>query len=366
MRTMTLSTLLVAALAISLSNPTESLGKWDRDWVFSVSERDGTAVELDGIFHRLVIGKQYRVRGRLPWDLRRSMARPWLPGPGRLTRDYVALESRDLDDSDPDSWTVLKKIRLKSDGSFDETFTPRKESFYEREFRLRFLGRSGEEEGPTSPTLVSGTLSATADVEFNVQIINDTSSNLIFSFPTNQVAEGSYETGSFTVDKNTSATFTWTNAPEGTVFDFSAQRESCFGACQTFASNWSHKPKKSYTPCSEGMPDFESGQTYYMRVTPQALTSGYDTFIWGETAPLCTGGLMTNVATWLDNHPAVKWTLITVTSVVAVVVAWEGIAYLAVEGTIAETEFAEVTVQMSAETDGELEENRRIWQLRKR
>jgi hypothetical protein len=58
MRTMTLSTLLVAALAISLSNPTESLGKWDRDWVFSVSERDGTAVELDGIFHRLVIGKQ--------------------------------------------------------------------------------------------------------------------------------------------------------------------------------------------------------------------------------------------------------------------------------------------------------------------
>jgi hypothetical protein len=52
--------------------------------------------------------------------------------------------------------------------------------------------------------------------------------------------------------------------------------------------------------------------------------------------------------------------------VVAVVVAWEGIAYLAVEGTIAETEFAEVTVQMSAETDGELEENRRIWQLRKR
>ncbi len=100
------------------------------------------------------------------------------------------------------------------------------------------------------------------------------------------------------------------------------------------------------------MPTFQSGETYYLRVTPQFLTSGYDLFFWhDQNQTPCTAALDTKFANWLIDHPVVKWVVITVTVAVAVAIAWEGIALLGA-GEVAVLGFTDAQIVFTEAADG--------------
>ena len=94
-------------------------------------------------------------------------------------------------------------------------------------------------------------------------------------------------------------------------------------------------------------------------------------FIWGGGFPVCSAGLMTKTTSWFENHPVVKWTTIVLTGAAIIAVGWAigaTVAAALVVEEVAEEAIAEVVVEIVAadsEAGIELEENVRIWNLRR-
>lgn len=291
---------------------------------------------------QLVVGKRYQLHGRLPANLRAALS-------GR----QMAAEAQS-DRGGP--WTTVARFTSDSDGRFSVRLRIPDTLLGVHRYRIKATGplRSARQ----ATVLPGGTLTAVGDVVFSIAIYNDTASDLTFTFPVWQQDSG-YAAGSVPVYKRTATTLTFTNPIQDvTQIGFSAQRFSCFFNCQTFNANWDHTPSKKHTPCSTGMPTFTSGSSFTLRVTPQALTSGYDTFMLDSNGnEICTGGLDTKVSTWFGNHPVAKWGTIALVTTVIVIVAWEGIAYVAAE--LAAEEVFEPII--TTEWDEEAELACRVW-----
>lgn len=291
----------------------------------------------------VVVGKKYVLRGRVPAAYRTALAGKRLVVQVRSARGG--------------SWKYLAGFAARGDGRFAHGVRLPKALLGGRDFRIVAVDGAGLARRATA--LPGGTLTATVNVAFWLSIHNDTSQDLVFNFPT-WVNSGDYAEGAFPLPAGTTSTMQYVNAiADVTTIGGYAVRLNCTFGCNKFLVNWDHAPNKNYTPCNTVMPTFASGSSYTLRVTPQAITSGYDTFLLdGSGNVICTGSLDTKVSIWFGNHPVAKWATVVLTVAAAVVVVWYGIAAVAALGG-AEV-YAEIVVE---EPTAEDEIQCRIWNL---
>lgn len=274
------------AVARKLSKPTH--------WHFLTNDgRPVERVERNGEQRfQLVVGKTYKVRGRLDRTLREDLA------------DTSLMLQRKADDVG--EWTPVVPLRAKRDGRLRARFEVPMSYFGKHTYRLV----SSNDPGSETVTLGS-TLPAVADSSFVLALTNNANRDLEFTFPTAQnPTTGEYVGGQVTVLNDETATLTYVNPiTDVTTVGFYAQRTSCVLGCAKYNSNWDHTPnKRKYTPCSTAPPTFSSGSTHTIRVTPQLTTSGFDMFVLDEFGNvLCTGSLDTSFSEWIGDNPVLKW-----------------------------------------------------------
>ncbi len=316
-------------------------GKSDDGWEMTILDEHGERLALheDYPYPRLVVGKSYRVVGKVP-------PKVW----HQLRDHYLVLETRGTDESD--DWVAHKKITVQGNRHFDETFKVGRELHSVKDFRVRVFPKDGEP-GDEDPAGVdapaSPLLTAVADSELRIRIINDTKSDWNLFLPLGsedsqlegyvddngsvvtrqcQTDCGNYDTVTQRLNQDGYADLIYTNPPVGTAIGFYGERaDGCLGNCDKYVINWAHKPNNKYTACSDKMPAFASGENYYVRMTPRALSSSVDLFIWGDNTPLCSAGLDNGWGNFWDNHPTLK----NVAEVVAVLTAVAVICVVAPE-----------------------------------
>ena len=279
----------------------------------------------------LVIGKRYKLRGRLPAGLRDTLA-------GKRLR----LEAKSDGDA---AWTTVARFRSDRDGRFLTGFRVPKRLFGVHRYRITTT--SATRQVTASTALPGGTLPAVADSSFTLTITNNAKTDLVFTFPTAQdPTSGQYGNGNVAVPQNTSQQLEFVNPIQNvTTVGFYAVRLNCFGSCSIYNANWDHAPNKKYKPCNSAPPTFSSGNAYTVRVTPQRGTSGFDMFLVDESGNVvCTGALSTKFSQWMGNHPVAKWAAIYLAADAAV-----NIVAIAVIGFAGEAIGAAVTTEVLEE-----------------
>ena len=279
----------------------------------------------------LVIGKRYKVRGRLPAGLRDTLA-------GKR----LSLEAQSDGDA---AWTTVARFASDRDGRFLTGVRVPKRLFGVHKYRITSPRTTRQSTAATA--LPGGTLPAVADSSFTLTFTNNTKTDLVFTFPTGQdPTSGQYGNGVVPVPQNTSQMLTYVNPIQNvTTVGFYAERLNCVGSCSIYNANWDHAPNKKYTPCNTATPTFSSGSAYTIRVTPEFGTSGFDMFLLDESGNvICTGALSTKFSQWMGNHPVAKWAAIYLAADAAV-----NLAAIAVIGFAGEAIFAAVTTELVVE-----------------
>lgn len=287
-------------------------------------ELDGRAMRWDNITKgpragqrvlRVVIGKQYLLKGQVPGRYRSSLA-----------GQRLVLQARA---DTGGSWKSVTSARVGMNGRFKVAFDIPRRLQWVHQYRLTVprVART-----TTQGTVLPGpTLTASGDVSWSVIFVNDGGDDLYLNFPGGQdPSNGYYSFGTWALPDNTASQLTWVNPIEDqTTFSFVVNKLECFMGCNNFYANWNYGQGR-YEACSEAMPDFTSGSTWTVRITGQDLDAGYDMFLLDDSGSVvCTGSLDTKFDNWLINHPVAKWVAITIAAAAAValvVVAWEGIA----------------------------------------
>lgn len=299
----------ILVLAGSMLNTAQAASVKD-PWALKIVDENGKKLPISKLIDgtenlKLAAGKKYRVTGKVPVAVRRL-----------LKTKYLNFESQRVDAEDPTAWDPLKHILMKKNGSFDEAFTiPKSMAIIKRHYRVSASVESGMVGQIQANNTVSATLMATTDLAFGLQIINDTDSDLEFTIPAEIPADGTSNYGSgggpITVSKHSFLWLHYVNpplpltSPYGPAITFNVQRSSCFLNCQKFYTRWEYQVN-GYQSCAAQAPYFDSGQNYYLRVTPQAFTSGYDMFLWGDSMPVCSASLDTKFASWIMDNKG--WT----------------------------------------------------------
>lgn len=265
---------------------------------------------------RVIIGERYMVRGRLPARLREALA-------GK----QLILESKGGADA---AWTPVTRFTPDRDGRFKPRIRFAKRLFGKREYRIVRASRTARSTAqatgrPTgqSTVLPGGTVTAVANSSFRLAFVNDTSTNLLFTFSAwPDATSGQYGNGQFGLSQDHSVALTFNNPIQNvTAIGFYAQRQTCVVYnCSVYYANWDHAPKKKGpAPCSKASPTFVSGGDYTIRVTPQMGTTGFDMFLLDANGNvICTGALSTKLSQWLGNHPTARWLAIYFAADVAV------------------------------------------------
>lgn len=325
---------MVFGLTVHADDSDSRSGKSANNWEIAILDEHGGHLALhDWYPHpKLVVGKSYRVVGKVP-------PRIWK----QLGDHYLVLETRRTDDSD--NWVAYKKIKVQANRHFDETFKVGKVLHSVRDYRVRVFPQDGEPDyqDPVGATaLASPALTAVADSELRIRIFNETKSDWNLFLPTGsddsqlegyvddngkvvtkqcQTNCGNYDTVTERLNQGAYADLIYTNPPVGTAVGFYGERaDGCLGKCDKYVINWAHKPNNNYTACADNMPGFASGENYYVRMTPRTFGSSLDLFIWGDNTPLCSAGLDNGWGNFWDNHPTLKNVAEVVAAVTAVAV----------------------------------------------
>ena len=265
---------------------------------FSLQTVDGSPLntvtdEYGETYAKLVIGQRYRVTGDVPLYLRRYLRFR------TSTFTHLILEHQAVGE---DTWDATHKFELPKGPSFDWTFTLPTRVASRGHWRLRTFNNEGGE-GTEDPAVVSGLLGTTADAVVTWGLINDTKSDLYISYPTQQLANGNYCSMKFTLPAGQTSTTTFTNPPDWAALTFYATRVKSGVITDRYIMRWDHKVK-GYNACSsdEAGLGVESGQTYYMRLTPRNLSSGFDAFVWRDDFPVCSAGWLTDFGYSMADH----------------------------------------------------------------
>ncbi len=214
-----------------------------------------------------------------------------------------------------------------------------------RDYRVRGFpsdGEPDEDDEAGGDTFASPTLTAVAESVLSIRIFNDSKADWNLTLPLGsdnsslegyvddngnvvtkqcQTDCGDYETVTERLNQGAYADVIYTNPPVGTAVGFYGERaDGCLGDCDKYVINWAHKPNNKYTPCSDNMPGFASGENYYIRMTPRTFGSSLDLFIWGDNTPLCSAGLDNGWGNFWDDHPALKNVAEVVAAVAAVAI----------------------------------------------
>lgn len=254
---------------------------------------------------RVIIGKRYMVRGRVPVRLRDALA-------GK----HLILEAKADTDA---AWTRVTRFTPDRNGRFNPRIRFPKHLFGKHEYRIvRASGSSRSTAQATgtptdqSTVLPGGTVTAVANSSFTLAFVNDTSTDLLFTFSAwPDPTSGQYDNGQFGLSQDHTVALTFNNPIQNvTAIGFYAQRQTCVVYnCSVYYANWDHAPKKKGpAPCSTASPTFVSGGDYTIRVTPQMGTTGFDMFLLDANGNvICTGALSTNFSKWMGNHPTARW-----------------------------------------------------------
>ncbi len=316
----------------------------DDGWHVKIIKPDGTAIPLKSLedgtaISKLVMNESLRVKGQIP----ESYSQYW--------GQHVELQMKER--IDPYQWTTIKHLKSDEFGAFDIPFVVSQKMLRPHYYRIALMdipeGQSeevtnllGSENVSTTTTDLptSDTLTATGDFEFAIELINETKDDLNITIPTtgsvtgqwdqegqvttNGVVAGQVSTASIRINAGTKMRFIYSNPMPNQAVTWIAERaDGCLGKCDQYVVNWDHKPSNKYTACVDQIPNFQSNQTHYVRITPRTFSSSMDLFIWGDNDPLCTAGLDNGWGNFWDNHRDLK----IIAEVTAVVV---GVTVLAV------------------------------------
>ena len=133
-----------------------------------------------------------------------------------------------------------------------------------------------------------------------MNITNDAKSDLTLSIPTsyNSTADN-YNIATFDLLQGQTANLTYQGPTDKSIFHITANR---VGKNTIYNSKWDYSQGPNYTKCSDAPPPMNSGDTYNVRITPQAFTSGFDMYIDGTNFPACEAELATDfIANFQDN-----------------------------------------------------------------
>ncbi len=258
---------------------------------FSLHTVDGSPLhtvedEYGVKYAKLVIGKNYRITGEVPPQL-------------YAMTSYLVLEHQAVGE---DTWVAIRKFKLANRPDFDQTFTLPNTTHLRGKWRLRSFNEEGLE-GTVEPAVVSGTLSAEADLVITWNLTNDTKSDLIVHYPTQKLITGEFCTSEFTLLAGETARTTITNPGDWSGMTWYANRVKSGAITDNYTMRWDHKVS-GYDACSSPEANFvmESGGVYNMRLTPRALSSGFDAFVWSDGSSVCSAGWLTNFGYSLADH----------------------------------------------------------------
>lgn len=264
---------------------------------FSLHTVDGSPLhtvedEYGVKYAKLVIGKKYRVTGKVPLRLVAT------------SFTHLVLEHQAVGE---DTWDAIHKFKLPKKQRFDQTFTLPQRTHSRGHWRLRSFNDEGLEGTEDALPVVSGLLGTDADIVVSINITNDAKDDLLIRYPTQQLNNDTYCTSTITLPAGETATTTYTNPKDWGGMTWWATRVNAGLIVDKYKMRWDHTVP-GYTACSTeaaGL-QLQSGQVYNMRLTPRSLSSGFDAFVWGANFnfPVCSGGFLTNAGYDIADHTA--------------------------------------------------------------
>lgn len=122
----------------------------------------------------------------------------------------------------------------------------------------------------------SDTFSAVANVQFAIQISNNSSNNMNLYLPSTQW-NGTFQEAEISLATGETKTLLYNNPPPGVRFHLRVNKQKCFMGCTNYVVNWARPNdwKNWPSPCSAAntVPTFLSGQTYKVDLTDKSGSS---------------------------------------------------------------------------------------------
>lgn len=288
----------VALLAAMMGvPPAEAGGARKASWNVAIRHPSGSALGQE-LLQDGTTGLKLRTNTRYRWSAK--VPRRVLKDPNGEAR--VALEVQVPAQSE--EWRLVRFHDLKQgrrlEGEFEidhKRLTARRQNY---RYRLsKDLTKSGQE-------VVSEVLGAAVSTQINIKIINETKSNLniyLPSAPNTSASNGNFTEQGFYLAQGAYRWVSYQDIQGPMAFHARAQRDKCGLICDNYVIHWENSPG-NYTSCKDAGINIVPGQNYYVQIKPQAFSSGFDLFVWGDSMPVCTGELSTGLVTWIQNNTA--------------------------------------------------------------
>jgi hypothetical protein len=285
------------------------------DWSFEMQNMDGSPLDQytdsTGVsVNKLVVYEAYRFMASVPVELVTSnvgfVVEFQFPG---------------------GTWHPKYQVQVTADGVASWTFRPDMDAQSPRDYRLSAVTK---EPGYTV-VASSNVVRASADIEFSISIVNNTSNDLTVKIPdTYDESTQEWSYFEFGLAIGVKRTLKYVNPNSGVGFSMVLNKQKCFLDCTDYFMDWSWKPDTRPNSCTDlnSLALFStSASTVTLSDNIDGQNSGWKTGIIegpllgpGTADTSCTFTTRTRDGQWLRNHP-VKGALIFLAIVVLVVVA---------------------------------------------